>query len=65
MVVVHMQGLRAWLVGPQLGLRDSASCSAIVLAVDRGQPPQPKLLIKLRNQVPATATLCFQLHFCL
>lgn len=45
-----LQGLQAWLVGPQLTLKEGASCSAIVLAVDQAAPMPQRQLTKLLLQ---------------
>lgn len=46
-----LQGLQAWLAGPQVNLREGASSSAIVLAVDQFSP-SPAHLRRLTQQVP-------------
>lgn len=42
-MLASMQGLQSWLAGPQVNLREGASSSAIVLAVDHSSPPTAHL----------------------
>ena len=53
--IFDMQGLQAWLAGPHVNLREGASSSAIVLAVDAAAPlpqgPLKKLMLQVKCSI--------------